>query len=245
LNISNEFVIDLGHGKIKGDQIACDNSPTDVLFLHGAGKADRTRFDALRTQLREKFKISSTAFDYLGHGDSTESTVPDSLKLRTEQAHEVIQRIHQTDRLSIVASSMSAYIALKLTEKYQVKNLILIVPAVYHHAAYAIPFSPAFTKIIRRDSSWVNSDAWSILEKYTGNLLIIAAENDEVIPCEVIKYLYDFAINARCRKKSVVPDAPHRILEFISEHPEYLDKIVKAMSIAILQVNDMTCNDLE
>ncbi len=233
LNIFKEFVIDLGHGEIKGDQIVCDNSASNMLFLHGAGKADRTRFNEIRKKLREKFKISSTAFDYLGHGDSTESALPDSLKLRTEQACAVIERMHQSGRLSIIASSMSAYIALKLTEQYQVRNLILIVPAVYHQDAYSAPFSPEFSKIIRQSSSWVNSDAWSILEAYTGNLLIIAAENDEIIPREVIKYLYNFATNTSSRKVCVIPGAPHRILEYINGRPEYLEEAVNEMSALI------------
>ena len=235
LNIFKEFSINLEYGKVRGDHVVCDNSTADVLFLHGAGKANRTRFQGIRTRLSKKFRISSTAFDYLGHGDSTESTLPDCLKLRTEQACEVIKRMRPSGRLSIVASSMSAYIALKLTEQYQVRNLILIVPAVYHQNAYAVPFSSAFTKIIRQDSSWVNSDAWSILEAYTGNLLIIFAENDEVIPKELIKYLYDFSTNTNSRKVCMIPGAPHRILEFISGRPEYLKDLASEMNALITE----------
>ena len=233
-----KFTVNLACGVIRGDRILSDCSRADLLFLHGAGAANRARFQGIRTRLSEKYRISSTAFDYLGHGDSTENALPDSLRSRTEQAREVIERIHQTERLSLAASSMSAYTALKLTEKYQVADLILLVPAVYHRDAYLIPFGSGFSRIIRHDSSWVNSDAWSIMEAYTGNLLIIAAEHDEVIPREVIGYLYAFACNAKSRKIYFMPGAPHRILEFIMRKPDRLKYITDEMNQIIFGGED-------
>jgi len=87
--------------------------------------------------------------------------------------------------------------------------LILLVPAMYTSMAYTVPFNEGFTDIIRQPESWENSDAWDILSGYRGRLLIIAAENDKVIPKRVIKKIYDSAVNAKERKLFVAPKASH------------------------------------
>ena len=62
-------------------------------------------------------------------------------------------------------------------------NLILLVPAVYTPQAYEIPFrSRRFQPSFASPDSWQDSDAFRILEEFNGNLLVIAAEADAVIP---------------------------------------------------------------
>ena len=48
-----------------------------------------------------------------------------------------------------------------------------------------------------------------ILSGYRGRLLIIAAENDKVIPQGVINKIYDSAVNATERKLIVAPQTSH------------------------------------
>ncbi len=134
-------------------------------------------------------------------GESSENKLQDSIESRLEQVEIIISDIYKYHPVSIIASSMSAYIAIKLTFLYEMQNLILLVPAVYNKNVYRVPFSEEFTKMIRRESNWVNSDAWDIIQSYRGNLLIIHAENDEVVPSEIARYLYDLAINAKMKKK--------------------------------------------
>ena len=92
---------------------------------------------------------------------------------------------------------MSGYTAIKLTEAFKVDNLILFVPAVYTARAYRLPFGPEFSAAIRVPGSWNDSDAFDILSGFRGNLLIVAAESDRVIPVEVIEQLHASARNAR------------------------------------------------
>lgn len=200
-----------------------------LLFIHGAGSSDRKRFEELRTRLADK-GISSSSFDFIGHGETGGSLIGSSLANRVAQASAVIdsQRIPQP--LSVVASSMGAYVALKLTELYQIENLILIAPAVYDVKSYSVPFGPAFTKVIRSPFSWRNTDAWEILERYKGNLLVYEAEKDQIIPHEVIKRIYDSARNTQSREVILIKDATHSLAKWLDEHPDSLHQILEKLS---------------
>jgi len=116
---------------------------------------------------------------------------------------------------------MGAYTAVKLLEYYQIQSLILIVPAMYTSRAYTIPFNAGFTDIIRQPQSWGHSDAWDILSGYKGRLLIIAAENDKIIPKGVINRIHDSALKAKERKLFVAPRTSHTVLtDLRSNNPE-------------------------
>jgi fermentation-respiration switch protein FrsA (DUF1100 family) len=72
------------------------------------------------------------------------------------------------------------------------------------------------------------------LSAYSGDLLIVAAENDGVIPTGVIEKLYESAVKARRRKLYIAPGVSHFIFtELRSQDPdEYeraMGKIVKML----------------
>lgn len=221
----NSFKVKFNSTVLAGDTI-CANARPQWLFLHGAGSGDRKRFEQLRILLANK-GITSCSFDFIGHGETGGSLTGFSLESRVSQASAVIdsQKIRQP--LSIVASSMGSYVAIKLTESYEVNNLILLAPAVYATKACSVPFGPAFTEIIRNPLSWLETDAWEILENYNSNLLIYEAEKDQIIPHEVIEKIYDSARNARSRKKIVVRGATHSLAKWLDERPDSLQKIVE------------------
>ncbi len=86
---------------------------------------------------------------------------------------------------------------------------------------FTVPFNKGFTEIIRQPQSWGDSDAWELLSGYRGRLLIIAAENDKVIPKEVINKIYDSAVNAKECKLFVAPQASHAVFtDLRTNNPE-------------------------
>lgn len=190
-----------------GDVIALGNSPR-VLVLHGAGNSNRGRFQMLREELFAK-GISSVAFDFVGHGDTGGDLKSSSLSSRTRQACRIVDALNLQEPFAVIGASMSAYTSVKLLEHFHIKSLILLVPAMYTSQAYSIPFNRGFSDIIRQPQSWVQSDAWRLLADYTGRLLIVAAENDQIIPHAVINGIYDSAVNAAARKLYIAPNASH------------------------------------
>nr|WP_254783744.1 alpha/beta hydrolase [Collimonas sp. OK307] len=200
-----------------------------ALILHGAGRSSCAT--ASRSGLRPALQargVASTSFDCIGHGETGGLLQYSSLSSRTRQAEAVIAARNLTQPLVIFGSSMGAYNAIKLTQAHEVAALILIVPGVYEPAAYDVPFGPQFSEIIRRDRSWADSDACAILSKFTGDLLIIAAEHDAVIPLEIPERLLLSARKARSRRLRVVAGADHQhLFPLLSEErPDEFDELM-------------------
>lgn len=222
------------HGTtIRGDiSLECDN--LNVICLHGGGKRGRVGFNKIRTALSSK-GISSLAFDYKGHGETGGELSNTSLEDKVKQTIAVINSEKIKKPLTIIASSMGGYVAIKMTELYDVKNLILIAPAIYSKEAYQVPFGSQFSLIIRKPFSWLNSDAWEILKKYSGNIIIYKAENDQIIPEDVIKKIYDSTVNAKKREIITIKKATHPLTDWFDEHSDDLDLAIETMSKLILK----------
>ncbi|MEK7135911.1 MAG: alpha/beta fold hydrolase [Patescibacteria group bacterium] len=223
----NTFKVSFDEAFLVGDTFG--TSHPQLLFIHGAGSSDRKRFEELRTLLAEK-GISSSSFDFIGHGETGGSLAGSSLESRVAQASAVIDSQWVSRPLSIVASSMGGYVAIKLTELYSVKDLILVAPAVYDIKSYSVPFGPAFTKVIRSPLSWRDTDAWRILENYKGNILVYGAEKDQVIPYEVIERIYDSARNTRSKEVIMIKGAIHSLAKWLGERPDSLHQIFEKIS---------------
>lgn len=127
----------------------------------------------------------------------------------------VIDQLKLSQPLGLFGGSMGAYTAIKLTEIYKVNRLVLAVPAAYSKDVYDIKFGEDLTKRLREKEGWKNSDAFDILEKFRGKLLVVVAENDEIIPSEVSRLIYKSASKAKNRQIYVLKNAPHKIREYL------------------------------
>jgi len=211
-----------------GDVLAGDDPP-QLLVLHGGGQSNRERFRLLREYLLAR-GIGSVAFDCVGHGDSGGDLKQSSLQSRTEQACAVIDALALPQPFSILGASMGGYTAVTLLSRYAIDSLILLGPAMYAAKAYAVPFNAGFTEIIRRPNSWESSDAWDLLGRFTGRLLLVAGERDTIIPPGVIRNIYDSARNAKARTLFVAPGASHLILtDLRANAPDQLDHVLTLM----------------
>jgi pimeloyl-ACP methyl ester carboxylesterase len=118
----------------------------------------------------------------------------------------------------------------KLTERYPVASLLLLGPAMYAAEAYAVPFNGGFTEIIRRPGSWETSDAWGILSRFQGRLLLVAGEQDAVIPPGVIRSIYESAKSARERTLYVAPTSHLIITDLRAKDPARLAEVMALMT---------------
>lgn len=198
------FELPHGRHRIRGDSYTAGSN---VIVLHGAGKSSRGVFSRLRQYLNDH-DIPSASFDFIGHGETGGDIRDTTLHGRTDQAAAVIRHTC-IEPVSVIAASMGAYSGIKLAEIFTVDNLILLVPAVYTPAAYDIPFGPEFSTVIRVPNSWNDSDAFDILSAFYGNLIVIAAEFDDVIPIETIEQILASAVNTKSKVLHVVPGSGH------------------------------------
>lgn len=212
------FDVEYAGRVLKADHLA-GTAPLPVLLIHGAGQSERGRSATLRSALLRR-GIGSTAFDCVGHGQTGGLLRESSLASRTRQAAAVADARHGAAPLALVGTSMGAYNAIKLLETRRVDSLVLVVPGVYTPAAYDLPFDAGFSAVIRAPRSWAATDAWDILGQFTGRLLVIAAQNDAVIPSEIPARLVDAAGQASWRKLHVVAGAQHnRLFALLAERP--------------------------
>ncbi|MCL1126966.1 alpha/beta hydrolase [Shewanella surugensis] len=189
---------------LKGD---CYPDSCDTLVMHGAGQSSRARFVKLRQALFSR-GVSSAAFDFMGHGETGGQLSESSLAHREAQALAVIKTINMKST-RLIGSSMSAYTAIKLTALIEVQQLVLLVPGIYTPAARNVRFGPVFSNIIRVENSWYDSDAFDTLQQFKGDIVIVAAEQDQVIPLPLVERLYAAASQAQSRVLSIIPNASH------------------------------------
>lgn len=205
-----DFDVAFGSHVLKGDQYVGDGD-NRVLYLHGAGASSRRGHHLLRNALQQR-GIGSTSFDCIGHGDTGGALALSSVASRTRQAQAVAAARRLSQPMAVFGASMGAYNAIRITQSHRVDALVLIVPGVYTPSAYEVSFGPEFSAVIRRERSWADSDAWGILSRFEGRLLVIAAENDATIPREIPERLVAAATRAQSSLLYVVPGAEHNHL---------------------------------
>ncbi|MBJ7309575.1 alpha/beta fold hydrolase [Rugamonas sp. CCM 8940] len=222
------FELPFGAWTLKGDHFPGARA-NNALVLHGAGSAARPGYTIMREALQRQ-GIGSTCFDCIGHGETGGALAQSSLASRTRQAQAVIAARRLPAPLHVLGASMGAYNAIRLSALTPVASLILFVPGVYAPGAYELAFGPEFSAAIRRPRSWDDSDAWAILEKFEGALLLVAAEHDAVIPLEIPQRLLAAAGKARWRHLHVLPGAEHnRVWSLMLEQPELYERTLGLM----------------
>jgi uncharacterized protein len=212
-----------------GDVLAGEEPPR-LLVLHGGGQSNRERFRLLRDHFLT-CGVGSVAFDCVGHGETGGDLKQSSLQGRTAQACAVIDALNLPQQFSVLGASMGGYTAVTLLPRYPIAALILLGPAMYAAEAFAVPFNAGFTEIIRRPDSWESSDAWDLLSRFTGRLLLVAGEHDGVIPPGVIRNIYAAARNATQRTLFVAPGTSHLILtDLRAKAPDQLEHVLGLMT---------------
>ncbi len=228
------FQIAFENHSLVGDRLG-DGEPAEVLMLHGAGGAHRGKMRPLRKELLQE-GIGSVAFDFIGHGDTGGDLESSSLASRTRQTCAVIDGLGLFEKgpMSVLAASMGGHIAVRLLEHYAVNRMILVVPAMYNRRAYPVRFDSGFSEIIRENESWRDSEGWDLLADYTGKLLLVAAEQDTVIPDGVIEQYYMSARNAVYRRVYTARGVGHMVFTELREHdPAEMARCVDLMAEVI------------
>jgi uncharacterized protein len=214
-----QFGVPFGGFTLRGDHYVGARSNHTVL-LHGAGASTRHMHHLLRNALQQR-GVGTTCFDCVGHGETGGALAQSSVASRTRQAEAVIAARAMDQPLALIGISMGAYNALRVAQTHPVDALVLMVPGVYTPPAYDVPFGPEFSAIIRRERSWADTDAWDMLARFEGSLLVVAAEHDAVIPRDIPERLVASAVRARQRELMVVEGGAHNhVWALLAQQPE-------------------------
>lgn len=161
-----------------------------VIFLHGGGESSKSRFWEWQKHLA-KIRICSFAFDFRGVGESQGSFSDGSLNNRFLDAVRALDYFISTgfvkkERVAIVGASMSAPIAIRLSViNEDIRALVLLSPAAYAKEAEDKKLDGEFTKVLRKENSWRNSQSFPALQKYKKPVALIYGDRDSVIPGQI------------------------------------------------------------
>jgi pimeloyl-ACP methyl ester carboxylesterase len=212
---------------------ACDNEtlaatnirPADnvvthsLMSLHGAGQATRQRIFYLADALAAN-GCRTFCFDFSGHGASTGTMNQSSLARRHLQALAAHQKAQFTGPLTLMGNSMGGYIAVSLLPILRPDNLILICPGLYATEAYHVPFTDAFTAILRHEGSYENAHILEAAKSYRGRVQMIIGEDDTVIPLRVMDLYQNAFANAASVNYVRLPGVSHQIHGWAAQEPE-------------------------
>lgn len=190
-----------------------------VVFLFGGSRTrGKERFAEWQKRLAQE-NISSVSFDYSGTGTSTGNFFASSLANRINETAAIIRWLKKNfgskTRFTVCGGSMGAYIALGVNKIFpkSIKNLILFCPAAYAKESHFVCFGPEFTSCIRRPDSWKNSLSFEWIERFTGGVLLLVPENDEVVLAEIPQEYFHRAQKVSEVKYITIPSATHNLLD--------------------------------
>jgi hypothetical protein len=221
-------VIQVGAERLAATKIYADSGqPPSVISFHGTGiTGTRARIRYLLEGLADH-GVSSACFDFSGHGESTGKLEQASLSLRKEEGYEAAKLLGRQGSLAIIGTSMGGYTAALMAPLLEPRSLILFCPAAYPEEAMELKFDDGFTAVARRPGAYVNSPAFRALSTFKGNLLIVAARKDTVIPKEVIDLYAESAPLAKSRKLIWLEECDHKVNVWLSEHEEERANILR------------------
>ena len=186
-----------------------------VIFFHGRGSS-RERYLPMAECLSKKGMLT-LAFDFRGCGVSDGKFENQTYKMGVEDGRAALEFLLKQsldkNRIGIQGTSFGGYVAgmiLKDNRYLLVKSLVLRVPAAFSDQTVNVKGNVESGYFKRREN-WINSSAFSGLEKFRGALLVIKSEKDDLIPSDLIQKYYDVAVKARKRELFVHKNAGHSL----------------------------------
>ena len=208
-----------GRHLLVGDRLTPPTTVGTALILHGAGQSTAAGFAELRAYLGAQH-IETLVFDCVGHGKTGGAQLGTTLAERVDQLATVVQAQKLgTHPFTLMGFSMGAYVAMKSAAALGAERLCLAIPAAYAPQAFSVPFGPQFSAVLRAPRSWEHSDAFDLVSTYTGDLLVISAEQDLSIPHEIPRRYCAEARKARSTKHHIVARAGHDLSAHYDAEP--------------------------
>ena len=185
-------------------------SGPDAVIYFGGNAEDVSR--SLPTLADAFPRHSLYAMNYRGYGGSTGKPSETALIADALVLFDRVRIDHP--RVTVIGRSLGSGVAVHIASERPVERLILVTPydSLLRIAATQFRFFPL---------SWLMLDkfeSWRYAPKVTAPTLLIAAQNDEVIPFTSTEALYGH-LPQPLATLTIIPDVSHNT---ISESPEYI-----------------------
>jgi pimeloyl-ACP methyl ester carboxylesterase len=213
-------------------------NPPTVLHLHGLGEtASRHSIRYLLDPL-SAHECGGLTFDFSGNGDSTGEYLRGTLRRRLAETL-AVGRLLGPDPV-LMGSSMGAHLAACAVPVLQPRALILFAPAAYRADAVHVPFSryrahAPDSETAVRPGDYADSPAYRGMESFSGDLLIVAGTEDEVVPAAVVDGYRRHASRARSTTVIQLDGCNHFVHRWLPEH----DEARSEMAAAVLRITSL------
>lgn len=200
-----------------------------VVFYHGRGST-RKRYLPMCKRLAEK-GIIGLAFDFRGCGESDGEFENQTQAMGVEDAKAglefLLSQNVDKNRIGIEGTSFGGFVTGMLLNDYDfIKSVVFRVPAVYPNGVLDthVKSIADLNKINREE--WLRSLAYEGISKFKGNLLIIQAENDEVVEDWVVQNYHNQATKAQKNELIIQKGATHSLHDSPKLVEEFYDLTV-------------------
>lgn len=199
-------------------------APT-VLTLHGLGvTATRHTTRYLLDELAGD-GVGALCFEFSGNGDSTGVMTEATLRRRRGEALTVARHLAADRRPVLVGTSMGAHLAAWTVPDLRPRGLVLFCPAAYPADAVDQPFDGT----LARPGRYADSPAYAGIGEFDGDLLVVAARDDAVVPADVVDGYLAAAGRARSREVVWIDDCDHFIHRRLPGRPADRDRVLTAV----------------
>jgi pimeloyl-ACP methyl ester carboxylesterase len=194
LLVIDDFFFTVGEHRLAATRVRpTDGSDPSVLHLHGLGAtATRHAVRYLLEPLAEHGHGFMT-FDFSGNGDSTGAMEESTLRRRRDETLAAVAQLGTVEPPVLIGTSMGAHLAAWTVPVVRPRALILFCPAAYPEHADDLRFDGSLS----RPGAYAHSPAYAGIREFTGDLLVIGAENDAVVPRPVVEGYLAHAHRAR------------------------------------------------
>ncbi len=190
-----------------------------VIIFHGMTSSENS-YITLTQSLAEQ-GIAGLAISMRGHGESEgdfeRSTVAEAIS-DALAAYDFLVSQPEVDATSIglVGSSVGAILAAMVSDKRLIRSIVFRAPAAY--TAEMMRLSMAETMVNENRQFHQIGDleatpAGNAIRNFNGSLLVVASENDALIPLSIPKAYINAAMQADKKQLYVIEGAPHTLTE--------------------------------
>lgn len=139
------------------------------------------------------------------------------------------QQLPQGTRIAVVGSSFGSYTALLLSTEREMHSLALRVPANYPDEGFDEPHdpqvgSPEIMTWRKEARDYSDNRALKALHDFPGNILIVEAEEDELVPHQTVQNYANAVADGSRLRHVVMRGAPHSLVtsELQAEYDDIL-----------------------
>ena len=216
--------------------VPAGQSEPGILALHGLGPtATRHRVRYLLDALAVH-GYGSMTFDFSGNGDSTGVLAQSSLRGRRAETLAAADYLSQSVAPVLIGTSMGAHLAAWTVPQLGPRGLVLFCPAAYPERAADLRFDGS----LARPGNYADSPAYAGLREFDGDLLIIGARQDQVVPPAVIDGYLANACAARSTEVIWLNDCDHFVHRWLPDQVACQAEIVQA-TVRLLATNHTPC----